>query len=68
MKEWFECEQCNQLWHIELLTVNRCPNCGSEFLKGVVLKDRDVSPVYSYTAKSLDLPEQRNWKEWTKET
>lgn len=68
MKEWFKCKQCNQLCHIEMLTVNRCPFCGSEFLKGVVLKDRDVSPVYSFTTQWPDLPEQRNWKEWTKET
>lgn len=45
MSEWFQCRNCGQIIHREILTANRCPFCGNDCLSAVVLKPRDVSPT-----------------------
>lgn len=64
MKEWFRCEKCGQIWHSDILTVNRCPACGHDCLFGVTLKDRDISPTYIYHS----MPNQIGWMEFKEET
>lgn len=61
MTEWFHCKKCGRLSHVEFLTVNRCPFCGHDYLSEVILKDRDVSPTYTYHAKPNDLPMKTEW-------
>lgn len=30
MKHWFYCIYCKRYWFLDMLTVNRCPNCGAD--------------------------------------
>lgn len=47
MRKWFQCKQCGQIFCNDILTVNRCPFCGHDYMQEVILKNRDVSPIYT---------------------
>lgn len=57
MREWFQCKKCRQIVHQSLLTVRGCPFCGHGDLFKVILKPRDVSPIYTYYSMSGVLEE-----------
>ena len=48
MEEWFQCKKCKQIVPQSLLTARGCPFCGHGDLVKVILKPRDVSPIYTY--------------------
>lgn len=66
MEEWFKCKKCGQIFSREICTANRCPFCGHNSLLKVTLKDRNVSPTYTYAVENTLT--QRVWMPYKRKT